>query len=78
MGEFKGGDEASLLVQAEEVTDKIDNGVLFLKGFAGWGLNYHRHVTRVYPIDMHIIIVIRVSFKYISIFETFHIYNTPY
>ena len=47
MGEFKGGDKAGLLVQAEEVTDKIDDGVLFLKGFAGWGLNYHRHVTRV-------------------------------
>ena len=30
VGEFKGGDEAGLLVQAAEVTDKVDDGVLFL------------------------------------------------
>ena len=29
MGEFEGGDEAGLLVQAAEVTDKVDDGVLF-------------------------------------------------
>ena len=33
MGEFEGGDEAGLLVQAAEVTDQIDDSVLFLKGF---------------------------------------------
>ena len=38
MGEFKGGDEAGLLVQAAEVTDKVDDGVLFLKGFIGQGV----------------------------------------
>ena len=37
MGEFKGGDEAGLLVQAAEVTDKVDDGVLFLEGFIGLG-----------------------------------------
>ena len=35
MGEFEGGDEAGLLVQAAEVTDQIYNGVLFLEGFIG-------------------------------------------
>ena len=38
MGEFEGGDEAGLLVQAAEVTDKVDNGVLFLEGFIGQGV----------------------------------------
>ena len=47
MGEFEGCDEARLLVQAAEVAGQVDDGVLILKGFAGWGLNYHRHVTRV-------------------------------
>ena len=37
MGEFKGGDEAGLLVQAAEVTDKVDDGVLFFEGFIGLG-----------------------------------------
>lgn len=34
MGEFKGGDEAGLLVQAAEVTDQIDDRVFFYEGFA--------------------------------------------
>ena len=38
MGEFEGSDEAGLLVQAAEVTDKVDNGVLFLEGFIGQGV----------------------------------------
>ena len=38
MGEFEGGDEAGLLVQAAEATDKVDNGVLFLEGFIGQGV----------------------------------------
>jgi len=38
VGKFEGGDEAGLLVQAAEVTDKVDNGVLFLKGFIGQGV----------------------------------------
>ena len=38
MGEFEGGDEAGLLVQAAEVTDKVDDGVLFLEGFIGQGV----------------------------------------
>ena len=38
MGEFEGSDEAGLLVQAAEVTDKVDDGVLFLKGFIGQGV----------------------------------------
>ena len=38
MGEFEGSDEAGLLVQAAEVTDKVDDGVLFLEGFIGQGL----------------------------------------
>ena len=38
MGEFKGGDEAGLLVQAAEVTDKVYDGVLFLEGFIGQGV----------------------------------------
>lgn len=33
VGEFEGGDEAELLVQAAEVTDKVNDGVLFFKGF---------------------------------------------
>ena len=38
MGEFEGGDEARLLVQAAEVADQIYNGVLLLKGFIGQGV----------------------------------------
>ena len=38
MGEFEGGDEAGLLVQAAEVTDKVDDSVLFLEGFIGQGV----------------------------------------
>ena len=34
VGEFKGGDEAGLLVQAAEVTDQIDDRVFFYEGFA--------------------------------------------
>ena len=37
MGEFEGGDEAGLLVQATEVTGQIDDSVLFLEGFIGQG-----------------------------------------
>ena len=35
MGEFEGGDEAGLLVQAAGGTDTVDNGVLFLERFIG-------------------------------------------
>lgn len=35
MGEFEGGDETGLLVQAAEVTGQINDGVLFLEGFIG-------------------------------------------
>ena len=35
MGEFEGGDEAGLLVQAAEVTDKVNDRVLFLGSFIG-------------------------------------------
>ena len=38
MGEFEGGGEAGLLVEAAEVTDQIDNGVLFFEGFIGQGV----------------------------------------
>ena len=38
VGEFKGGDEAGLLVQAAEVTGQVDDSVLFLKGFIGQGV----------------------------------------
>ena len=38
MGEFEGSDEAGLLVQAAEVTDKVDDSVLFLEGFIGQGV----------------------------------------
>ena len=38
MGEFEGGDEAGLLVQAAEVTGQVDDGVLFFKGFIGQGV----------------------------------------
>ena len=38
VGEFEGGDEAGLLVQAAEVTDKVDDSVLFLEGFIGQGV----------------------------------------
>ena len=37
-GEFEGGDEAGLLVQAAEVTDKVDDCVLFFEGFIGQGV----------------------------------------
>ena len=35
MGEFEGGDEAGLLVQAAEVTGQVDDGILFLERFIG-------------------------------------------
>ena len=35
MGEFEGGDEAGLLVETAEVTDKVDDGVLLFEGFIG-------------------------------------------
>ena len=38
VGEFEGGDEAGLLVQAAEVTGKVDDGILFLEGFIGQGV----------------------------------------
>ena len=38
MGEFKGGDEAELLVQAAEVTGQVDDSVLFFQGFIGQGV----------------------------------------
>ena len=38
MGEFEGGDEAGLLVHAAEITDKVDDSVLFLEGFIGQGV----------------------------------------
>ena len=38
MGEFEGGDEAGLLVQAAEVTGQVDDGILFLEGFIGQGV----------------------------------------
>ncbi len=38
MGEFEGGDEAGLLVQAAEVTDQIDDDILFLEDFIGQGV----------------------------------------
>ena len=38
MGEFEGGDEAGLLVETAEVTDKIDDCVLFFEGFIGQGV----------------------------------------
>ena len=38
MGEFEGGDEAGLLVEAAEITGQVDDGVLFLKGFIGQGI----------------------------------------
>ena len=38
VGEFEGGDEAGLLVQAAEVADQIYNSVLFLEGFIGQGV----------------------------------------
>ena len=37
-GRVKGGDEVGLLVQAAEVTGRVDDSVLFLKGFIGQGL----------------------------------------
>ena len=38
MGEFEGGDEAGLLVQAAEVTNEVDDGILFLERFIGQGV----------------------------------------
>ena len=38
MGEFEGGDEAGLLVQAAEITGQVDDGILFLEGFIGQGV----------------------------------------
>ena len=38
MGEFEGGDKAGLLVEAAEVTYKVDNRVLFFEGFIGQGV----------------------------------------
>ena len=38
VGEFEGGDEAGLLVQAAEITGQVDDGVLFLEGFIGQGI----------------------------------------
>ena len=38
MSEFEGGDEAGLLVQAAEVTDKVDDSVLFFEGFIRQGV----------------------------------------
>ena len=38
VGEFEGGDEAGLLMQAAEVTDKVYNCILFLEGFIGQGV----------------------------------------
>ena len=39
MGEFEGGDEAGLLVQATELTGQVDDGDLFLERFIGLGQN---------------------------------------
>ena len=38
MGEFECGNEAGLLVETAEVTDKVDDSVLFLEGFIGQGV----------------------------------------
>ena len=38
MGEFESMNKAGLLVQSAEVTDQIDDGVLFFEGFIGQGL----------------------------------------
>ena len=38
MGEFKGGDEAGLLVQTAKVAGQVDDGILFLEGFIGQGV----------------------------------------
>ena len=38
MGEFEGGNEAGLLVQAAEVTGQVDDGVFFLEEFIGQGV----------------------------------------
>ena len=38
VGEFEGSDKAGLLVQAAEVTDEVDDGVLFFEGFIGQGV----------------------------------------
>ncbi len=38
MGEFEAVDEAGLLMQAAEVTNQVDDGVLFLVGFIEQGV----------------------------------------
>ena len=38
MGEFESVHKAGLLVQAAEVTDKVDDSILFLEGFIGQGI----------------------------------------
>ena len=53
MGEFEGGDEAGLLVQAAEVTDKVDDVVLLLEGFPCCNLNRFQYVNRVYLGDIY-------------------------
>ena len=42
MGEFEGSGEAGLLVQAAEVTDQVDDGILFLKGFVSYNIQSAR------------------------------------
>ena len=39
VGEFEGGDEARLLVQAAEAADGVDDLFFFLESFAGRSLN---------------------------------------
>ena len=38
MGNFESIPKAGLLMQAAEVTDKVDDGVLFLESFNGQGV----------------------------------------
>ena len=38
MGEFEGGDEAGLLVEATEAAGGVDDIIFFLEGFAGHSL----------------------------------------
>ena len=42
MGEFEGGDEAGLLVQAADLTGQVDDGDLFLERFIRLGQNSAR------------------------------------
>ena len=44
MGEFEGGGEAGLLVQAAEVTGQVDDGVLFLEVSVGSEHGLLRHL----------------------------------